>query len=137
MTKLFTLIAILLISFASHAQECATTVAELKILMGNNGLPLNWAENTKKDPLTLRLSNGAGALRLKLTSPKGDWADVTGVICKKGMDSYVAKVNNIVWGPAAPNMVKAAKIKEFKIKMPYQTQLKVSVSFFSFEFSPL
>lgn len=136
MKKSLILIALMLFSFASQAEECASNINELKALVGNNGLSLSWKENIKNDPLKLRLSNGGGALRLKLTNSKGDWADVTGVVCKKGGDSFVANVNNIVWGPAAPGMVKGTKIRSINLKLPYQSLLKVKVMLFSFEFSP-
>lgn len=138
MTKTLVLIILALFSVSSFAEECASNINELKALVGNNGVALNWRENTKSNPLTLRLSNGSGNLRLKLTNSKGDWADVTGVVCKKDKaDSYVARVQNIVWGPAAPGIVKGKKISTLNLKLPYQSQLKVSVMLFSFEFSPL
>jgi hypothetical protein len=126
----------MLFSALSHADECANNISELKAIVGNNGVALNWRENTKSNPLTLRLSNGNGLLRLKLTNQAGDWADVTGIVCKKNSETYEARVSNIVWGPAAPGMVRGTKLKTLKIKMPYQSQLKVSVMLFSFEFSP-
>lgn len=137
MKKVLILITLLAFSAFAHAEDCASNVAELKNLVGNAGIALNWKENSNSNPLTLRLSNGGGQLRLKLTNHKGDWADVTGVVCRKGTNSYVARVSNIVWGPAAPGMVKAAGIKSLNLKLPYQSLLKVSVSLFSFEFSPL
>lgn len=140
MNKLLVILTVMLFSVVSHAQECAKNIDELKALVGNNGISLQWKENIKTDPLQLKLSNGQGMLRLKLTNPKGDWADVTGLICKKGND-YEARVNSIVWGPAAPGVVKGRKIKTMSIKLPYHSQLRVSVKVmlisFGFDFSPL
>lgn len=138
MNKLLILLTMMFFSAVSHAQECAKDLTELKALVGNNGISLQWKENIKTDPLQLKLSNGPGMLRLKLTNPKGDWADVTGLICKKG-SHYEARVNNIVWGPAAPSVVKGRKIKTMSIRLPYHSQLTVSVRVlvnFSFHFSP-
>lgn len=138
MNKLLVIFALTLLSSLSYAQECAKDINELKALVGNNGIALQWKENIKTDPLHLKLSNGPGMLRLKLTNAKGDWADVTGLICKKGAN-YEARVNNIVWGPAAPSAVKGRKIKSMSIKLPYHSQLTVSVRVlinFSFHFSP-
>ena len=138
--KKFLLAALMLFTFAAHADECASNIAGLKNLVGNSAISMNWKENVKSDPLTLRLSNGAGNLRLKLTNPKGDWADVTGIICKKG-DNYEARVNNIVWGPAAPGAVKGRKISTMSIKLPYHSLMKVSIKVllinFGFEFSAI
>ena len=140
MKKVLVLITFMLFSLVSRADDCASNVAELKALVGNSGVSLNWRETTKTDPLTLRLSNGGSLLRLKLTNPKGDWADVTGVVCKKG-SNYEARVSNIVWGPAAPGAVKGRKISTMSIKLPYDTLMKVSIKVlvvnFGFEFSAI
>lgn len=136
MKKYLVLIAFMLFSLASHAEECASNITELKALVGNNGLSLDWKENIKSDPLILKLQNGGGSLRLKLSNSKGAWADVTGVVCKKDQTSFVARVSNIVWGPAAPGVVKGTNIKSINLKLPYQSLLKVKVMLFSFEFSP-
>ncbi len=126
-----------LVSNLALAEECASTIAELRNIVGNAAAPLNWKENSNKNPLILKLSQGSGAILLKLSNSKGPWADVVGVICKTGGDSYVARVSSMTWGPAAPSMAKMARIREIKLKLPYQSLLKVSVSMFSFEFSPL
>lgn len=126
---------LIILSFNVMAEDCASHISGLKNLVGNNGLPLNWTENTKKNPLQLTLKDGAGQLQLRLKTAKGEWANVTGTICTRG-DNYVAKVSNIVWGPEAPGIAKAAGIKEIKLKLPYPNVLKVSVSLLSFEFNP-
>lgn len=133
--KLISAIFLIVLSFNVFAEDCASHISGLKTLVGNNGLPLHWSENTKKNPLQLSLKDGAGQLQLRLRTAKGEWANVTGTICTRG-DNYVAKVSNIVWGPEAPGIAKAAGIKEIKLKLPYPNVLKVSVSLLSFEFNP-
>lgn len=135
MMKLISAMFLIILSFNVMAEDCASHISGLKNLVGNNGLPLNWTENTKKNPLQLSLRDGAGQLQLRLKTAKGEWANVTGTICTRG-DNYVAKVSNIVWGPEAPGIAKAAGIKEIKLKLPYPNVLKVSVSLLSFEFNP-
>lgn len=137
MIKLLGLLFLLQLSTTVLAQECASSTESLRTLIGNKDLPLNWLENAKKNQLTLKLKNSNGILDLNLTSAKGNWAHVTGVICKVG-DNYVAKVSHMTWGPAAPGLVKmAGKLKELKLRMPYQSLLRVTAKGFSFEFSPL
>lgn len=135
MMKFISAMFLIILSFNVMAEDCASHISGLKNLVGNNGLPLNWTENTKKNPLQLTLKDGAGQLQLRLKTAKGEWANVTGTICTRG-DNYVAKVSNIVWGPEAPGIAKAAGIKEIKLKLPYPNVLKVSVSLLSFEFNP-
>jgi hypothetical protein len=139
MKKFLILVTMMFFSVVSRADECAKNITELQELVGNNGVALSWKENIKSDPLMLKLSNGPGVLRLKLTNSKGLWADVTGLVCKKGTNAYEARVANIVWGPGAPGVVKGRKITTMSIKLPYQSLLKVSVKVlinFGFEFSP-
>jgi hypothetical protein len=136
MMKFMTLILLSMLSISVHAEDCASNSSQLKALVGNNGVAMNWRENTKKNPLSLSLRDGQGLMNLRLKTAEGDWANVTGVICSRGGDNYVAKVSSLAWGPAAPGIAKAAKIKEIKLKLPYPNVLKVSVSIFSFEFNP-
>jgi hypothetical protein len=135
--KTFLFLTVLLASQLSFAEECANTIGGLRNLIGNPAASVNWTENSHKNPLDLRLSQGAGVINLKLSKQGQSWADISGVVCKTGVDSYVARVATLNWGPAAPGMAKMARIKELKIKLPYQTMLKVSASIFSFEFRPM
>ncbi len=135
--KKIILLALILSSQVSFAEECASTISGLRDLIGNPAGPINWTETAKKNPLDLRLSQGSGVINLKLSKSGQSWADITGVVCKLGQDSYVARVSTLTWGPAAPGMAKMAILKELKIKLPYQTMLKVSASIFSFEFRPM
>ena len=136
--KLLSLIFLLQLSFSAFAQDCANSTDSLRALVGNSDLPLTWLENAKKNQLTLKLKNSNGVLDLNLTTAKGNWAHVTGVICKVGENSFVARVSNMTWGPAAPGMVKMmGKLKELKLRLPYQSLLRVTAKGFSFEFSPL
>jgi hypothetical protein len=135
--KKIILLTMLLSSQLSFAEECASTIGGLRNLIGNPAATINWTENARKNPLDLRLSQGSGVINLKLSKNGESWADITGVVCKLGQDSYVARVSTLTWGSAAPGMAKMAKLKELKIKLPYQTMLKVSASIFSFEFRPM
>ena len=135
MLKFVSLMFLIVLSFNVMAEECASNLTELKGITKNNGLALNWSEDTNKNPLHLNLKDGGGELHLRLKTAKGEWANVTGIVCTRG-DNYVAKVSKIVWGPEAPGIAKAAGIKEIKLKLPYPNVLKVSVSLLSFTFHP-
>jgi hypothetical protein len=135
MFKSLSALFLLLSSFTLQAQVCARNVAELRGLVGNSDLPMDWVEDGK-DPLVLRVKNGAGALSLRISLQGGSWADITGVVCRKG-DHFMARVQSLSWGPQAPGIVRRSNIKEIGLKFPYQSMLKVSVALFSFEFIPL
>lgn len=119
-------------SASAFSSECASNIDQLKLLVGNSDLSLRWAEKSS-EPLDLTLKNEGSLIGLKLKKQGAPWADVTGIICRKG-DNYVAKVTTLKWGAAAPGMAKRTNIKEIKIKLPYQSVLKVSIMMFSFEF---
>lgn len=140
MLKILTALLLLQISAVTHAEECASNVAQLKNIVGNSALPLTWTENTsnKSRQLTLRLGNAGGVMSLDLSVPGGNWAKVKGVICSTGnADSYIAKVTTMSWGSEAPGIVKfAGKPKTISLKLPYQSLLKVKAKGMSFEFSP-
>lgn len=132
MKKILVMIIIMLMSASAFSSECASNIEGLKILVGNSDLSTKWLEKSK-DPLTLTIKNEGSLLGLKLKKNGAAWADVTGIICRKGQN-YVAKVTTMKWGEAAPGLAKKSNIKEITIKLPYQSILKVSIMLFSFEF---
>lgn len=136
MFRILSVLFLLQISLSSFAQsECASNISELRELVGNSDLPLNWLENSKNNQLTFTVKNGGDQLALNLATEKGKWADVTGVICKKG-PNYVARVSSLKWGPAAPRMVRFARIRELNLTLPYDSLLVVSVAMLKLEFIP-
>lgn len=132
MKKILVMFIIMLMSASAFSSECASNMDELKMLVGNSDLSVKWLEKSK-DPLALSLKNEGSLLGLKLKKDGAPWADVTGIICRKGQN-YVAKVTSMKWGEAAPGIAKKTSIKEITIKLPYQSMLKVSIMLFSFEF---
>lgn len=125
---------------AVQAQECASNTAELRELTGHSDLSLKWLENinNKDRQLTLKLANSGSELSLDLAIPSGNWAKVTGIVCKTGDDTFSAKVSSMTWGPTAPGLVKfAGKPKVLKLQLLYPTLLKVSAKGMNFQFSPL
>lgn len=132
MKKIIIMFIVGLMSTSTFANECASNISELKLLVGNSDLSLNWLEKSK-DPLTLTLKNEGKLLGLNLKKNGLPWADVTGVICRKG-ENYVANVTTLKWGEAAPGLAKKANIQSINMKLPYQSVLKVKILLFSFEF---
>lgn len=127
-----------LFSVTASAQGCASNISELKTLIGNSALPQVWVENNNKADrrLTMRLSNEGSVLGLDLAVPAGNWAHVTGIICKVGAENFVARVATMSWGSQAPKLVKlAGKPKEIKLHLLYPTVLNVSAKGMSFQFN--
>ena len=125
---------------SAFAQECASSVAELRKISGHTELSMKWLEKTsnKERQLTMRLTNKAGVLNLDLAVPAGNWANVNGVVCKSGPESFEARVSTMNWGPQASSLVKfAGKPKVIKLQLLYPTLLKVTAKGMSFQFSPL
>ena len=136
--KTFILILIAFFSLNSFAQDCATNLAQLRSLVGNNAFPLKWTESGDKNPFLLQISEKNNLLNLRLTTKDGEWAAMDTRVCKKNSEKFVAEVAKVVWGPAAPEYAKGRSVKEVGISLPYHSVMKVSISiFWSGEFSPV
>lgn len=135
--KTFILILATLFSFSAFSQDCATNMAQLKALVGNNAFPTKWTERGDKNPFLLQITERNNLLNLRLTTKDGEWAMMDTRVCKKNSERFVAEVKKIVWGPAAPEVAKGRTVKEVGIRLPYQSMLEVSISiFWSGEFEP-
>ncbi len=131
--KIILLLVLALFSVSTLAQECATNIQDVKELVGNKDLSMNWIEKTDGKPVTISLANGSGNMKLTLKDSVGELAKVSLKICRSGED-YKGVVQKIVWGPSAPGFLKGKSIKSFKIKFIYQTEMKVSWFVTSFVF---
>ena len=123
-----------LFSLTAFADECASNISQLKTLVGNRGLPTDWIENAER-PVRLRFKDAKKGVIVLISDSKGQIAEMTTEVCRKG-DNYVANVKGLSWGPAAPAALKSRSVTSMKIKMPYQSVMKVSISLMTFEFSP-
>ena len=131
------LILTCLFSFSAFSQDCATNLAQLKALVGNNAFPTKWTERGDNNPFLLQITERNNLLNLRLTTKDGEWAMMDTRVCKKNSEKFVAEVKKIVWGPAAPEVAKGRTVKEVGIRLPYQSMLEVSISiFWSGEFEP-
>ncbi|TRZ55179.1 MAG: hypothetical protein D4S02_18150 [Rhodocyclaceae bacterium] len=98
----------LLLYMNSHAFEpsrCASTISELKGLLGDQGFPLQWEEKSMDDgrPLVVSIVEKDGQLVLEfIKRHEGLWAESVGTLCKTG-SSLETKFSseNIRIGPAA------------------------------------
>lgn len=124
-----------LLSMSAFAQECASNVTALKTLVGNNGLPTDWMEKCEKNPYRLKIKDAKEGIIVQVTGEKGEIATLTTEICRKG-SNYVANVKNIIWGEAAPGIIKGKNVNSLKLSLPYQSVMKVSVSLMTIEFNP-
>ncbi len=105
----FTLLCLpLLLTLNSEAQDlqtCATTVSELRMILGDQAFPLTWEETTMDDgkPLVVSIFERNGSLFLEFIKTKeGLWAESAGVICKTstGLETRFSG-EQIRLGPAA------------------------------------
>ena len=119
-----TLIA--LFSLSSFAQECASSLSQLRNLVGNPSLSTVWVEAAPKTggPVTVRI-NGAGSLNISIEKVgDGLWMSGPATICKRGAN-YVANIGRgVTYGPRAPFGLNA--VRSINIRLPYQSQMIVS-----------
>jgi hypothetical protein len=123
-----------LFTLTAMADECASNISQLKMLVGNRGLSTDWIENAER-PVRLRFKDAKKGLIVLISDSKGQIAEMTTEVCRKG-DNYIANVKAVTWGPAAPSALKNRSVSSMKIKLPYQSVMKVSISLMTFEFSP-
>lgn len=83
-----TLTLFLVIINEVHAsQTCATTISELRIMLGDQAFPLKWEETSMSDgkPLQVSILEKNENLFLEFTKAReGLWMESTALICKTG-----------------------------------------------------
>lgn len=90
---------------AATGKQCASTVNELRVLLGDQNLPLHWKEvgGESMTPLMVDIHEQNGGLLLKLSkSEEGLWAESVGAICQSGAaaeNQFIAE--QVRLGPAA------------------------------------
>ena len=91
------LIAILLLALTSNAVAdlapgCASTLGELRVLVGDPGFSKRWEEISMDDgkPLVVSIFERRGVILLEFVkSGEGLWAEIGGIVCKAGEDFEV------------------------------------------------
>lgn len=143
--KYFLVFLPLLLSLSSEAHElqaCATTIGELRVVLGDRTFPLKWEETTMDDgkPLVVSILDRNGSLFLEFIKAKeGLWAEIAGVICKTGVDLEARfSGEQIRVGPAA-NWVLRYTLRnggKFTLTKLGTEQLRIATSGWSGVFSP-
>ena len=132
--------------FNSHAQgaeQCITSIVQLKDLFNDQAFALNWEETTMDDgkPLVVTLFEINGALSVQfIKTTKGLWADISGVVCKtdKGLEIRFT-AEQIHFGPAASWVLRYALGNggKFTLTPIDAKQLQVTTTGWSGIFAPL
>ncbi|MDP3538803.1 MAG: hypothetical protein Q8S26_08880 [Azonexus sp.] len=106
---------LLLLTPGVHAQDesgCASSIRELRMLVGDPHFPHRWEEASMDDgkPLKVSIFERNGALRLEfIKTGEGMWADIPGVICLVGTDLELRmSKEKIALGPAINWMFRLA-----------------------------
>ncbi len=129
-------------SEAHESQTCATTIGELRVILGDQAFPLKWEETTMDDgkPLVVSILDNNGSLFLEFIKTKeGLWAEIAGVICKTGVDLETQfSGEQIRVGPAANWVLRYALRNggKFTLTKLGTEQLRIATSGWSGIFSP-
>lgn len=106
---------LLLISINVHADDvsgCASSIGELRTLVGDPLFSRRWVEVSMDDgkPLVVSIIERNGKLLLEfIKTGEGMWAEISGVICKSGGGFEVRlSKEQVVLGPAANWMLSLA-----------------------------
>lgn len=101
-------IILLLISINGHADDvpgCASSIGELRTLVGDPLFARRWVEVSMDDgkPMVVSIIERKGKLLLEfIKTGEGMWAEISGVLCKSGVGFEVRlSREQVVLGPAA------------------------------------
>lgn len=138
-------IILLLLSVSAHANDgpgCAATIKELRILAGDPIFSNRWVEISMDDgkPMVVSIIERNGKLLLEfIKTGEGLWVEVSGVICKTGLD-FEARISKeqIVLGPAANWMLSLAIANGgvFTLRRRISNQLQIDAQGWSGRFVP-
>lgn len=132
--------------FNSHAQEaeqCATTIPQLKDLLDDQAFALKWEETTMDDgkPLVVTLFEKNGGLSVEFTkTTKGLWAHISGVVCKTNKSIEIRfTAEQIHFGPAASWVLRyvLGNGGKFTLTKTNGKQLQVTTAGWSGMFAPV
>lgn len=138
----FLLLVLTLKSEAHESQTCATTISELRIMLGEQTFPLKWEETSMDDgkPLVVSIIENNETLFLEfIKTNEGLWAESTGVICKMGTNlEFRFTKNQIHMGPAASWVMRYALKSggKFTLTKFGVDRLRIATSGWSGLFSP-
>ncbi|WP_422901964.1 hypothetical protein [Propionivibrio sp.] len=138
-------ILLLLLSLSAHAhdaQGCAATIKDLRILAEDPSFALRWSEISMDDgkPLKVSIVERNGALLLEfMKTGEGLWAEISGVICKSGVDLELRMPREqINLGPATNWMLSLALANGgvFTLRRRMSNQLQIETQGWSGRFVP-
>ncbi len=138
-------ILLLLLTLSVHAHDapdCVSTIRALRILVGDPLFSSRWAEVSMDDgkPLVVSIIERNGALSLEfMKTGEGLWAEISGVICKTGVDLEVRmSKEQISLGPAANWMLSLALANGgvFTMRRLVSNQLHIETQGWSGRFAP-
>jgi hypothetical protein len=105
----------ILLALCTQAQagpRCATSITEVRALLGDPAFPLRWEETSMDDgkPLVVSLGEKDGAVLLEFVkSREGLWAQSSGVICRAEPGFEIRfTAAQIHFGPAAGWLLRLA-----------------------------
>jgi len=127
---------------AHDAANCASSIKDLRNLVGDPAFSSRWAEVSMDDgkPMTVAVTDRNGLLHFQFVkSGEGVWAEISGVICKNGPD-LEARLSReqITVGPAAHWVfaVAVANGAAFTVRRRSSNQLKIDLQGWSGYFAP-
>jgi hypothetical protein len=145
MRRFYIAILFLLLSLGAHADNgsgCASTIKELRILAGDPIFSNRWTEISMDDgkPMVASIIERNGKLLIEfIKTGEGLWAEISGVICKTGLDleARISK-EQIVIGPAANWMLSLAIANGgvFTLRRHLSNQLQIETQGWSGRFVP-
>lgn len=127
---------------ADDAMGCASTIRELRILLGDPFFPYRWEESSMDDgkPLRVSIIEGNGMLLLEfIKTGEGMWAKISGLICKVGSDLEIRlSKEQVTLGTSANWMLRLALANGgvFTLRRRLANELQIKASGWNGSFVP-
>ncbi len=121
---------------------CASTIRELRILLGDPIFPYHWEESSMDDgkPLRVSIIEGNGMLLLEFIKPgEGMWVKISGLICKVGSDLEIRlSKEQVTLGTSANWMLRLALANRgvFTLRRDLAHELQIKASGWNGRFVP-
>jgi hypothetical protein len=142
--KLLVLLASLLLVPQVGAQtgDCASSIAEVKALLGDPDFPLRWEETSMDDgkPLLVSIVQSQDGVHLEFFKSRvGLWAESSGVICRANQGFEIRfSAAQIRFGPAASWLLRLALGRggRFTLNQNGPAQLQIATTGWAGTFVP-
>jgi hypothetical protein len=120
---------------AIASDDCASSIATLKVLTNDPHLPTHWIQRNASHPFTLTISDSNDELSVDISNNKGNVSKSKGTVCKSGIE-FIFRMSEMRWGSASPMIVRPFRVHQIGLDHPYRSVLMLKSKLGKLEFEP-